>query len=142
MGRSKLIGGQVIGKIHFESSQHERDYLTEAGGLFWFPLMERRLMLTGARNALQCAEDLALKSYVAARCASRVLDAEHDQPLCIASLEQKTRGLEEEKALLEAKLATARAVLSRSLRLPASKSRPPKLRQLCFAGRWRRRPKS
>ena len=52
-------------------------------------------MLTGAKN-------------VAARCASRLLDAEHDQPLRIASLEQKTRGLEEEKTSLEAELATAR----------------------------------
>ena len=62
-------------------------------------------MLTGARNALQCAEDLALKSYVAARCASHLLDAEHDQPLCIASLEQKARSLEEEKTSLEAELS-------------------------------------
>ena len=66
-------------------------------------------MLTGAKNTLQCAEDLALKSYVAARCASRLLDAERDQPLRIASLEQKARGLEEEKASLEAELATAHA---------------------------------
>ena len=67
-------------------------------------------MPTGAKNALQCAEDLALKSYVAARCASHLLDAEHDQPLRIANLEQKARGLEEEeKASLEAELATARA---------------------------------
>ena len=58
-------------------------------------------MLTGARNAVHCAEDLALKSYVAARCAGHLLDAERDQPLRIASLEQK--------ALLEAKLATARS---------------------------------
>ena len=64
-------------------------------------------MLTGAKNTLQCAEDLALKSYVAARCASRLLDAERDQPLRIASLEQKARGLKEEKASLEAELATA-----------------------------------
>ena len=52
MSHAKLIGGQVVGKIHFESRQHERDYLAEAGGSFCFPLMERRLMLTGARNAL------------------------------------------------------------------------------------------
>ena len=87
MTHAKLIGGLVIGKIHFESGQHERDYLSEAGGSFCFPHMERRLMLTGAKNTLQCAEDLGLKSYVAARCASRLLDAERDQPLRIASLE-------------------------------------------------------
>ena len=49
MRHAKLIGGQVVGKIRFESGQHEQ---------------ERRLMLTGAKNTLQCAEDLALKSYV------------------------------------------------------------------------------
>ena len=38
-----------------------------------------------------------------------MLDAERDQPLRIASLEQKARGLEEEKASLEVELATARA---------------------------------
>ena len=50
-----------------------------------------------------------MKSYVAARCASHLLDAEGDQPLRIASLERKARGLEEEKSSLEAELATARA---------------------------------
>ena len=38
------------------------------GGPSASPLMEKRLMDTGAANALQCAEDLALKSFVAARC--------------------------------------------------------------------------
>ena len=52
MSRAKLIGGQVVGKIRFESGQHERDYLAEASGSFCFPLMERRLMLTSAKNAL------------------------------------------------------------------------------------------
>ena len=52
MRHAKIIGAQVVGKIRFESGQHERDYLGEAGGSFCFPLMERRLMLTGARNAL------------------------------------------------------------------------------------------
>ena len=83
-------------------------------------------MLTGARNALQCAEDLALKSFVAARCASRVLDAERDQPLRIASLEQKARGLEEEKASLEAELTAARASAETELqaaRLEAEKAK-------------------
>jgi len=87
MRNAKIIGGQVIGKIRFESGQHERDYLAEAGDSFCFPLMERRLMLTRAANALQCAEDLALKSYVVARCASRLFRVERDQPLRIVSLE-------------------------------------------------------
>ena len=140
MRHAKLIGGQVVGKIRFESGQHERDYLAEAGGSFCFPLMERRLMLTGAKNALQCAKDLALKSYVVARCASRLLDADRDQPLRIASLEQKARGLEEEKASLEAELATARA--RGSYRQPALRLKMPKPMQLSFAGHWRRRPQS
>ena len=72
-------------------------------------------MMTGPRNALQCAEDLALKSYVAASCASHLLDAEHAQPLRIASLEQKARGLVEEKPSLEAELATTRANTEREL---------------------------
>jgi hypothetical protein len=40
MSHAKLIGGQVVGKIRFESSRHERDYLAEAGGSFCYPLME------------------------------------------------------------------------------------------------------
>ena len=38
-----------------------------------------------------------------------MLDAERDQPLRIASLEQKASGLEEEKVSLEAELAATRA---------------------------------
>ena len=132
MSHAKLISGQVVGKIHFESGQHERDYLAEASGSFCFPLMERRLMLTGARNALQCAEDLALKSFVAARCASRLLDAERDQPLRIASLEQKARGLEEEKTSLEAELATAGAEMelqAACLEVETAKAEAAELRQ-------------
>ena len=34
MKHAKLIGGQVIGKICFKSGQHERDYLSKAGGSF------------------------------------------------------------------------------------------------------------
>jgi len=67
----RLIGGQIIGKLRFENGQRERDYLAEAGDSFCFPLMERRLMMTGSGHALRCDEDLALKAYVAARCASR-----------------------------------------------------------------------
>ena len=36
---AKLIGGQVVGKIRFESGQHKRDYLAEVGGSFCFLLM-------------------------------------------------------------------------------------------------------
>jgi len=38
--------------------------------------MEKRLMDTGAANALQCTEDLALKSFVAAHSARRQSEAE------------------------------------------------------------------
>ena len=65
-------------------------------------------MLTGPGNALHCAEDLALKAYVAARCASRQLNAEHEQPSLVASLVQKVSGLEEEKTALENELSTSR----------------------------------
>ena len=40
MRHAKLIGGQVVEKIRFESWWHEQDYLVEAGGSFCFPLME------------------------------------------------------------------------------------------------------
>jgi len=40
MSHAKLIGGQVVGKIRFESGRHKQDYLAEAGGSFCFPLME------------------------------------------------------------------------------------------------------
>ena len=68
---AKLIGGQVVGSLRFESRDWEREFLAEARGTFYFPLMEQRLMTTGAENMLQCAEDLALKSFVAACCARR-----------------------------------------------------------------------
>jgi hypothetical protein len=93
MTNARLVGGQVVRKHRFESGQRERDFLSEAGDSY-FPLMERRLMMTGPRHALRCAEDHALKSYVAAWCASQQLNAECDQPLRIASLEQKFTGLE------------------------------------------------
>ena len=51
MRHAKIISGQVVRKIRFESGQHKRDYLAEVGGSFCFLLMERKLMLTGARNA-------------------------------------------------------------------------------------------
>ena len=70
MTNTRLIGGQVIGKLHFESGERERDFLSEAGDSFRFPLMERRLMMTGPSHVLCCTEDLAMKSYVAARCTS------------------------------------------------------------------------
>ena len=49
---AKLIGGQVIGSLRFEGRDREREFLGEAGASFCFPLMEKRLMNTGAANAL------------------------------------------------------------------------------------------
>ena len=63
---TRLIGGQVIGSLRFESGEHKRRFLSEACDSFCFPMMERRLMVTGAGHELCCAEDLALKSYVVA----------------------------------------------------------------------------
>ena len=89
-----MIGGQVVGSLRFESGEHEWGFLSEAGDSFCFPLMERRLMRTGAGHALRCVEDLALKSYVAARCARRQLAAERGEPLRMAGLEQRIAQLE------------------------------------------------
>lgn len=49
---ARLIGSQVVGSLRFESVEHERSFLCEAGDSFCFPLMERRLMRTGAGHAL------------------------------------------------------------------------------------------
>ena len=93
MTNKRLNGGQVVGKLRFESGQRELNFLTEAGDSFCFPLMEQRLMMTGPDHALCCAEDLVQKAFVEVRCASRQLSAEHEQPLQIASLPQKVAGL-------------------------------------------------
>ena len=49
---AKLIGGQVVGSLRFESRNRECEFLAKAGGSFCFPLMEKRLMNIGAANAL------------------------------------------------------------------------------------------
>jgi hypothetical protein len=67
---AKLIGGNIVGSLWFESSDRERKFLVEAGSSFSFPLMERRLMATGVGQILQDVEDLALKAFVASCCAS------------------------------------------------------------------------
>jgi hypothetical protein len=80
VSNAKLIGGQVIGSLRFESREHERGFLSEAGDSFCFPLMEQRLMRAWAGHALRCEEDLTLKSYVAARCARRQLGVKRGEP--------------------------------------------------------------
>ena len=47
----------------------------------------------GTANALQCAEDLALKSFVAARCARRQLEAEAGASARVAELEKMVSAL-------------------------------------------------
>ena len=66
MTNAKLIGGQVVGKLRFKRGERERDFLSEAGDSFCFPLMEQRLMMTRPSHVLRCTEDLALKLYVMA----------------------------------------------------------------------------
>ena len=105
---AKLIGGQVIGSLRFESCDREHEFLAEAGGSFCFPLMEKRLMNTGAANSLQCAEDLALKSFVAARCARRQLEVEVGASSWVAELEEMVSVLQKEKKDLKASLASVR----------------------------------
>ena len=90
---AKLIGGQVVGSLRFESCDWEREFLAEVGGSFCFPLMEKRLMNTGAANALQCTEDLALKSFVAARCSRKLLEAEAEASSRVAELEKMVSAL-------------------------------------------------
>ena len=105
---AKLIGGQVIGSLQFESRDREREFLVEAGRSFCFPLMEKRLMNIGAANALQCAEDLALKSFVAACCARRQLEVEAVATSRVAELEEMVSALQKEKKHLEVSLASVR----------------------------------
>ena len=65
-------------------------------------------MNTGAANALQCAEDLALKSFVAARCAQRHMEVEVGSSSRIAELEERVSALLKEKNDLETSLASVR----------------------------------
>jgi hypothetical protein len=106
---AKLIGGQVVGSICFKSRDREREFLAEAGSTFYFPLMEQRLMDTGVANALQCTEDLVLKSFVATYCAQRQMEVELGASLRVAELEEKLSALEKKKADLEGSLASARS---------------------------------
>jgi hypothetical protein len=62
--------------------------------------MERRLMRTGAGHALCCAEDLALKSYVAARCAHHQMAIERGEASRVVGMEERIAQLEREKTAL------------------------------------------
>ncbi|PUZ46571.1 hypothetical protein GQ55_7G089200 [Panicum hallii var. hallii] len=66
--------------------------------------MEKDLMKTGDSHILRCAEDLSMKAFVAARCASRQLEAEGASSSSnIDTLEAKITDLEREKVELEKK---------------------------------------
>lgn len=60
---AKLIGGQTVKAICFQSGGHERMYLKEAGDL---RLAEEQLCGRGARRILEFAKGLALKAFIAA----------------------------------------------------------------------------
>ena len=65
------LGGNIVKSLRFESRDRERTLLVAAGESFCFPLMEKDLMDTGLKNILETAQDLSLKAFVAAHCASR-----------------------------------------------------------------------
>jgi len=52
MPDAKLIGGNIVGSLQFSSGDQERGLLTEAGSSFGFPLMEKRLMVSGVSQML------------------------------------------------------------------------------------------
>lgn len=70
-GNAKLIGGNAKGVLQFQSGGHEHEFLEEAGRSFCFPFMEEELCQTGTKSILKNVEDLALKTFIAARCTSR-----------------------------------------------------------------------
>ena len=63
-------------------------------------------MNRSAANALLCAEDLALKSFMVARYARRQMEVEVGSSSHIAKLEERVSTLQKEKNDLEASLAS------------------------------------
>jgi len=124
---ARLVGGHMVGKLCFESGQHERTLLDEAGDSFCFPIMERRIMRTGAGHAIRCTEDLALKSYVAARCARRQMSVERGQPSRISELERRVAQLEREKNELDSSLSTTKADAESALQAACEESETAKV---------------
>jgi hypothetical protein len=113
---TKLIIGNVVRSLRFESQDRERGFLSQAGASFCIPLMETESMKSGVLNMLQYAQDLALKSFVATRCTAWQLRAEASSSSCMIELEERIVVLEHEKLELqkafeakEMQLATARA---------------------------------
>lgn len=71
-------------------------------------------MGTGVPNMLQCTQDLALKSFMAAQCVARQVQADASSSSCTSELEEKIAALEREKLepqkACEAKIAELVAV--------------------------------
>ncbi|RLN28310.1 uncharacterized protein C2845_PM05G15310 [Panicum miliaceum] len=108
-----LVGGRAIGSLRFESGKRERRLLSEAGGSFCFPLMEKELMKSGVASMLRCAKDLSLKAFVAARCANRQLETKGSSSKSrISELEEKVALLEREKLDAEEALKNERKELA------------------------------
>ena len=95
------LGGNIVKSLCFESRDRERTLLATAGESFCFPLMEKDLMDTGMKNILESAQDLSLKAFVAARCASRQLAVESSSKSAMADLKAKVAVLEQEKTALQ-----------------------------------------
>ena len=95
------LGGNIVKSLSFESWDRERELLSEAGGSFCFPLMEKDLMASGLTNMLESAQDLSLKAFVPARRAARQLATEESSKAVVADLEAKVATLEKEKEALQ-----------------------------------------
>ena len=73
-------------------------------------------MNTRAANALQCVDDLALKSFVAARYAQRQLEVEVGASSRVAEFEEMVSVLQKEKKDLEESLASVRISAETSIK--------------------------
>ncbi|RLN03005.1 hypothetical protein C2845_PM13G12030 [Panicum miliaceum] len=67
--------------------------------------MEKRLMTTRVPRMLQDIQDLSLKSFIAARCVARQLEAEALASARAAAFEEKVATLEKEKLELQDMIA-------------------------------------
>ena len=91
------LGGNIVKSLRFESWDRERELLSEAGGSFCFPLMEKDLMASGLTNMLESAQDLSLKAFVVARCPAQQLATEESSKAVVADLEAKVAALEKKR---------------------------------------------
>lgn len=91
-----------MGSLRFPSGGHESKFLKEAGQSFCIPLMEERLCEEGSQRILENAQDLALKAFLAIRCASRALEKEGEA----SSSRDLISQIEKDKESLEVQLAS------------------------------------